>query len=77
MPLPLPPPSSRQDPPCDGDFCSCTYTLEVGLGETVEIVLIDEGDFVNSSHPFHLHGHNFNVIAMERLGELVWLFILF
>lgn len=58
-----------EDPPCDGDFCSCTYTLEVGLGETVEIVLIDEGDFVNSSHPFHLHGHNFNVIAMERLGD--------
>ena len=58
-----------QDPPCEGDFCSCTYVLEVELGDTVELVLIDEGDFLNSSHPFHLHGNNFHVLAMERIGE--------
>nr|BCO16709.1 laccase [Chiromantes haematocheir] len=57
-----------QDPPCDGDFCSCTYVLEVALGETVEFVLVDEGSIGDENHPFHLHGYNFHVVAMGRLG---------
>lgn len=57
-----------QDPPCEGDFCSCTYVLEVGLGESVEFVLVDEGTTGEGNHPFHLHGYNFHVIAMGRLG---------
>ena len=58
-----------QDPPCEGDFCSCTYVLEVALGETVEFVLVDEGNIGDENHPFHLHGYNFHVVAMGRLGQ--------
>lgn len=31
-----------------------------------QLVIIDEGVPYDISHPFHLHGHNFFVVAMER-----------
>ncbi|XP_068204135.1 uncharacterized protein [Palaemon carinicauda] len=54
---------------CKGDFCSCTYVFNVGLGETVELILIDEGTFGVDNHPFHLHGYSFSVVAMGKVGE--------
>ena len=35
----------------------------------MEIFLIDQGFAYDVSHPFHLHGHSFYVIAMERHGK--------
>lgn len=35
------------------------------------MVLIDKGFAYDANHPFHLHGHAFHVIAMERLGSNV------
>ena len=32
----------------------------------MELVLIDEGYAYDVSHPFHLHGHSFYVVSMER-----------
>ena len=32
----------------------------------MELVLIDEGFAYDVSHPFHIHGHNFYVVSMER-----------
>ena len=32
----------------------------------VELVLVDEGYAYDVSHPFHIHGHSFYVVAMER-----------
>lgn len=58
-----------EDPPCVSDFCSCTYVLEVALGETVEFVLVDEGNIGDENHPYHLHGHSFSVVAMGKLGS--------
>lgn len=58
-----------QDPICEGDFCRCTYVLEVALGETVEFVLVDEGNIGDENHPFHMHGYHFHVVAMGRLGH--------
>jgi len=40
--------------------------LEVDLGDVVELVLIDEGLPYDVSHPFHMHGHAFFVVAMQR-----------
>ena len=52
---------------CGGeDFCECHHVLRVDLGDVVELVLIDEGVPYDVSHPFHLHGHSFFVVAMER-----------
>ncbi|XP_069163860.1 uncharacterized protein [Procambarus clarkii] len=79
--LPLSPPLSQpqdpqptvcfygEEPPCVGNYCSCTYVMEVALGETVELVLVDEGMVGDLNHPFHLHGNNFHVVAMDRLGS--------
>lgn len=35
------------------------------------MVLIDKGFAYDANHPFHLHGHAFRVVAMERLGRNV------
>lgn len=35
------------------------------------MVLIDKGFAYDANHPFHLHGHAFHVVAMERLGHNV------
>ena len=43
--------------------------LQVNLGDVVELVLIDEGYAYDVMHPFHLHGHSFYVVAMERHAE--------
>ena len=50
------------------DFCQCTHTLQVEMGDVVELVLIDEGYAYDVIHPFHIHGHSFYVVAMERHG---------
>ena len=52
------------------DFCACTHMLQVNLGDVVELVLIDEGYAYDVMHPFHLHGHSFYVVAMERHAEI-------
>jgi len=33
------------------------------------VTLIDEGLIYESNHPFHLHGHSFRVISLEKLGN--------
>lgn len=37
------------------------------------MILIDKGFAYDANHPFHLHGHAFRVIGMERLGHNVTL----
>ncbi|TRY73881.1 hypothetical protein TCAL_12804 [Tigriopus californicus] len=50
----------------ESEFCECIYVLRVDLNDIVEFVMIDEGVPYDVSHPFHLHGHAFHVVAMER-----------
>jgi hypothetical protein len=59
---------------CNGDKrpvncdinCKCTHKIDIPLNAVVEIVLIDEVQQPNISHPFHLHGYAFHVIGMGR-----------
>ena len=37
---------------CKEDFCSCTHVLQVKLKSVVEVILIDEGNFINISFLF-------------------------
>ncbi|XP_041353555.1 L-ascorbate oxidase-like [Gigantopelta aegis] len=53
---------------CSTHYCKCIHRLVVGVGATVEMVIVDEGKMLNVSHPMHLHGHNFRVVAMDKLG---------
>lgn len=57
----------NQNIDCSVDFCECSHVLQVPLNATVELVLVDEGYKYDANHPFHLHGHGFKVVAMERL----------
>ncbi|KAJ8669742.1 hypothetical protein QAD02_001001 [Eretmocerus hayati] len=54
---------------CETNYCNCPHVLQVKLGSVVELVLVDEGVPYDANHPFHLHGHDFRVLAMERLGK--------
>lgn len=59
---------------CNGDkrptdcdmYCQCVHKIDIPLNAIVEIVLIDEVQQPNISHPFHLHGYSFHVIGMGR-----------
>lgn len=42
--------------------------LQVDIGDVVEMWFIDEGIAFDVSHPFHVHGTDFYVVAMERHG---------
>nr|XP_029736390.1 L-ascorbate oxidase-like [Aedes albopictus]XP_029736391.1 L-ascorbate oxidase-like [Aedes albopictus] len=53
---------------CREEFCECSHVVQVPLNSTVEMVLIDEGFTFDANHPFHLHGHAFRVVGMERLA---------
>ncbi|XP_039275445.1 laccase isoform X2 [Nilaparvata lugens] len=54
---------------CTSQSCHCTNVIKIPLGDVVELILIDEGHTYNANHPFHLHGHAFRVVGMDRLGE--------
>lgn len=53
-------------PPNCGPNCVCTHKVDIPLNAIVEVVLVDEVQQTNLSHPFHLHGYSFNVIGMGR-----------
>nr|CAD7404504.1 unnamed protein product [Timema cristinae] len=56
---------------CTRDYCECTHVLSVPLGDVVELIIIDKGVRYDANHPFHLHGHGFRVVAMERLNSSI------
>ncbi len=49
-----------------GENCKCVHKIDIPLNAVVEIVLIDEVQQPNISHPFHLHGYTFHVVGMGR-----------
>ncbi|EEB19131.1 L-ascorbate oxidase, putative [Pediculus humanus corporis] len=53
-------------PPDCGQNCMCTHKVDIPLNAVVEVVLVDEVQQPNLSHPFHLHGYAFNVIGIGR-----------
>ncbi|KAJ3643230.1 hypothetical protein Zmor_025954 [Zophobas morio] len=51
---------------CGTQGCTCTHKVDIPLNAIVEVVLVDEVQQPNLSHPFHLHGYAFNVIGIGR-----------
>uniref|UniRef100_A0A8D8VVX2 Laccase-5 n=1 Tax=Cacopsylla melanoneura TaxID=428564 RepID=A0A8D8VVX2_9HEMI len=49
-----------------GQNCMCVHKVDIPMNAIVEVVLVDEVQQANLSHPFHLHGYSFNVIGMGR-----------
>ncbi|TGZ54926.1 Uncharacterized protein DBV15_05335 [Temnothorax longispinosus] len=54
---------------CENDYCACTHVLQVETNSVVELILVDEGVAFDANHPFHLHGYQFRVVAMEKIGS--------
>ncbi|KAK9889607.1 hypothetical protein WA026_006980 [Henosepilachna vigintioctopunctata] len=75
---PAPPLSQEHNIPpqqfCNGDNkppncernCVCTHMVDLPLNAVIEVVLVDEVQATNLSHPFHLHGYSFVVVGMGR-----------
>nr|UYS93176.1 multicopper oxidase 2 [Henosepilachna vigintioctopunctata] len=61
--------NSDEIPEKCGEPCMCTHKIEIPLNAVVEIVLVDEVQQANLSHPFHLHGYTFSVIGIGRYSE--------
>ena len=36
--------------------------------QVVEFVIVDEGVTFDASHPMHIHGHSFSIVALEKLN---------
>ena len=52
-------------PECDEEkHCKCTFALNIGQGDTVQIVMLNMGRGKGWSHPIHMHGHSFYVLKM-------------
>ncbi|XP_026470768.1 laccase-2-like [Ctenocephalides felis] len=63
--------TSMANAKCVTNFCSCTHVLSVKLKSVVELILVDQGFTFDANHPFHLHGHAFRVVAMNKIGPHV------
>ena len=56
--------------PCDStkcgpdNHCKCTHSLEIGNGDTVQMVFMNMGLGRGWTHPIHMHGHSFYVVKM-------------
>ncbi len=37
--------------------------------QVAEFVVIDEGVTFDASHPMHIHGYSFRVVALEKLNK--------
>ncbi|XP_072743934.1 uncharacterized protein [Anoplolepis gracilipes] len=59
---------------CNNGVCSCTQKLDIPLNAIVEILLVDEVQATNLSHPFHMHGHAFYVMDMgnAKADKINW-----
>nr|XP_045624168.1 oxidoreductase OpS5-like [Procambarus clarkii] len=62
----VPPPGKN----CAQDYCGCLHMYEIPLGSLVELVLIDEGQNGDDSHPVHLHGEYFYVLGQDRPNDV-------
>lgn len=57
--------SPCKEPECGDDrHCKCTHALEIGNGDTVQMVFLNMGIGKGWSHPIHMHGHSFYVVKM-------------
>ncbi|XP_072013206.1 uncharacterized protein [Amphiura filiformis] len=54
---------------CSAEYCECTHIVNAQLGQVVELVVVDEGVTFDASHPMHLHGQYFRVVALEKLDR--------
>ncbi|XP_053671441.1 uncharacterized protein LOC128721687 [Anopheles nili] len=61
--------TSLRDRNCSGgEFCECSHVIQIPLHATVEMIMVDEGFTFDANHPFHLHGHAFRVVGMDRVS---------
>ncbi|XP_022095078.1 laccase-25-like [Acanthaster planci] len=54
---------------CTKQQCECTHTLQINMGQVVELVLVDDARTYAQAHPMHLHGYSYHVLAFDVLGN--------
>ncbi|OWF53933.1 L-ascorbate oxidase-like [Mizuhopecten yessoensis] len=49
---------------CD-KYCTCTHVIKLGMGNTVQLVLLNMNDSpYGLTHPIHIHGHHAHIIKV-------------
>nr|AON96381.1 laccase 1 [Coptotermes formosanus] len=61
-------PQCPANKPSDG-YCECVHVIKVPRGAVVQMVIGDVTPAVDLHHPFHLHGYDFFVMAMDQLRD--------
>ncbi|KAK7090336.1 uncharacterized protein [Littorina saxatilis] len=56
---------------CSHEFCECTHRVVAREGEVVELVIYNSNDQDGYTHPLHLHGHSYRVVAVHRFTEKI------
>ncbi|XP_076435540.1 uncharacterized protein LOC143275365 isoform X2 [Babylonia areolata] len=51
---------------CDEEFCECVHVESAREGEVVELVVLNGNKEKGYTHPFHLHGYSYRLVAAER-----------
>ncbi|KAL8590782.1 hypothetical protein ACOMHN_059286 [Nucella lapillus] len=51
---------------CSQAFCECIHVVSAKKGEVVELVVYNSNDQYGYTHPLHLHGYSYRVVAAER-----------
>ncbi|PVD18275.1 hypothetical protein C0Q70_20824 [Pomacea canaliculata] len=57
-------------PRCPDDFCECFHRMVVQEGEVVELVVSNANNDLLFTHPIHMHGYSFRVLAEEMTEDL-------
>lgn len=52
---------------CKKELCECMYRVKIKFGEVVEMVLVDEGKYMDNNYLMYMYGYNFWVVVMEKV----------
>lgn len=59
--------SSTDGARCENTWCQCIHKLTVKKNDLVEMVVLSESPGSGFTHPVHLHGYIFRVVAYDRV----------
>lgn len=48
------------------------YRVKIKFGEVVEMVLVDEGKYMDNNYLMYMYGYNFWVVVMEKVYCKYW-----
>ncbi|CAG5109018.1 Similar to LCC4: Laccase-4 (Trametes versicolor) [Cotesia congregata] len=54
----------------NNSICHCSHVINIPLNSVVDLIIVDASGPTGISHPFHLHGFGFHVLAQGLLSKV-------